>query len=53
LGAAAVEFLDARRDGVLVGMIDGKIAATPLGDVVHRTKPADTALLTLAHTLAQ
>lgn len=52
LGAAAVEFLDAGRNGLLVGSIDGRIAATPLADVAHRTKPVDTTLLALAHTLA-
>jgi 6-phosphofructokinase 1 len=53
LGAAAMEFLDAGRDGILAGMMHGKIAATPLADVVNCTKPADPILLALAHTLAQ
>jgi len=53
LGAAAVEHLAAGHDGSLVGMIDGHVAMTPLGEVVGRTKPLDTRLLELARTLAQ
>ena len=53
LGAAAIEYLDAGRDGVLVGVIDGKVAGTPLADVVDRLKPLDMSLLDLARILAQ
>ena len=53
LGAAAIEHLDAGHDGVLVGLIDGKVVGTPLCDVVGRTKPLDMSLLELARILAQ
>ena len=53
LGAAAVEQLAAGRDGMLLGVIDGKVTGTPLGDVVDRLKPLDMSLLELARTLAQ
>jgi 6-phosphofructokinase 1 len=53
LGAAAVEHVDSGRAGVLVGIIDGKVAATPLSEVVDRTKPLDMRLLELARVLAQ
>lgn len=52
LGAAAVEYLDAGNDGVLLGVIGGKVVGTPLSDVVGRTKPLDMSLLALAHILA-
>jgi 6-phosphofructokinase 1 len=53
LGAAAIEHLDAGHDGVLLGLIDGKVVGTPLCDVVGRTKPLDMSLLELARILAQ
>lgn len=53
LGAAAVEQMAAGHDGVLVGLVDGQVAGTPLADVVGHTKPLDTSLLELARTLAQ
>jgi 6-phosphofructokinase 1 len=53
LGAGAVENLVAGRDGVLVGLIDGKVASTPLADVVGRLKPLDMGLLDMARILAQ
>jgi len=53
LGAAAVEQLAAGRDGMLLGIIDGKLTGTPLSDVVDRLKPLDMSLLELARTLAQ
>jgi len=53
LGAAAVEHVDSGRAGVLVGITDGKVAATPLSEVVDRTKPLDMRLLELARVLAQ
>ena len=53
LGAAAVEHVDSGRAGVLVGIIDGKVGATPLVEVVDRVKPLDMRLLELARVLAQ
>ena len=38
---------------MLLGVIDGKVTGTPLGDVVDRLKPLDMSLLELARTLAQ
>ncbi len=52
LGAGAVEQLDAGRHGVLVGLIGGQVACTPLGDVVRPKAPPDPALLELARVLA-
>ena len=52
LGAAAVESLYANEHGVLLGMIDGKVASTPLSEVVAATKPLDMRLLELAQVLA-
>lgn len=52
LGAAAVEALaDGARD-VLVGLTAGRIARTPLRDVVGRRKPLDPALLDIARIMA-
>lgn len=53
LGAEAVAQIDAGHAGVLVGSIDGRIAATPLAEVVDRKKPLDLSLLTLARALAK
>ena len=53
LGAAAVEHLARGQHGVLVGMIDNRIKATPLGDIIGKTKTIDRDLLDLARTLAQ
>jgi 6-phosphofructokinase 1 len=53
LGAAAVDQLADGRHGVLVGMINGKVATTPLGEVVGRKKPLDLHMLDLAHVLAR
>jgi 6-phosphofructokinase 1 len=52
LGAAAVDSLAAGRHGVLLGMLRGEIAATPLAEVGGRMRPADAALLALARTMA-
>jgi 6-phosphofructokinase 1 len=52
LGAAAVDSLAAGRHGLLVGMLQGKVGATPLADIGGRTRPADAALLELARTMA-
>lgn len=53
LAAAAVEQLANGTHGVLVGKIGGKIATTPLDEVVRCTKPLDPKLLKLAHVLAK
>jgi 6-phosphofructokinase 1 len=52
LAAAAVEQLDAGNSGVLLGMLDGQVRATPLAEVAGRTKPADQELIALAQVLA-
>jgi 6-phosphofructokinase 1 len=52
LGAAAVESFYANEHGILLGMINGKVASTPLSEVVTATKPLDTRLLELAQVLA-
>jgi 6-phosphofructokinase 1 len=51
LGAAAIEHLQAGQHAILLGLIDGRIAATPLVEVVGATKPLDTRLLELAQVL--
>jgi 6-phosphofructokinase 1 len=53
LGAAATEQLAKGANGVLVGMIRGEVAATPLSDVANNRKPLDLRLLELAHVLAR
>lgn len=53
LGAAAVETIAAGRDGVLMGWLGGKVAATPLADVAGKTKPADRELVALAEVLSR
>lgn len=53
LGAAAVDRLAEGIHGVLVGMINGQVAATPLDKVVGRKKPLDISLLDLAQVLAR
>jgi 6-phosphofructokinase 1 len=53
LGAAAAQHVERGEHGVLVGLIRGSVVATPLGEVVNRTKPLDLELLQLARTLAR
>jgi len=53
LGAAATDQLADGSQGVLVGMINGGVATTPLSEVVNRRKPLDLRLLELAHVLAR
>jgi 6-phosphofructokinase 1 len=53
LGAAATERLARGEHGLLVGLLKGEIAATPLAEVVSRTKPLDAGLLKLAGILAR
>ena len=52
LGAAAVESLAAGRHGLLLGMLRGEIAATPLADIAGRMRPADAGLVELARSMA-
>jgi 6-phosphofructokinase 1 len=53
LGSAAVEHLGQGRHGLLLGLINGKVAATPLAEIIHQKKPLDLNLLTLARNLAR
>jgi 6-phosphofructokinase 1 len=53
LGAASTEQLANNTPGVLVGMINGNVATTPLGEVVGRKKPLDLRLLDLANVLSR
>jgi 6-phosphofructokinase 1 len=53
LGAAAIEYLDGSRHGVLLGIVDGKVTPTALSAVVNAKKPLDNRLLSLASSLAQ
>jgi 6-phosphofructokinase 1 len=53
LGAAAVERLEARQHGVLLGIVDGELTATALADLVHARKPLDPKWLKLARVLAR
>jgi len=52
LGDAAVECLARGESGVLVGILCGEIASTPLGEVAGRTRPANAELLELARVMA-
>jgi 6-phosphofructokinase 1 len=53
LGAAATERLAAGEHGVLVGVLRGEVAATPLAAVAGRTTPLDLRLLELARVLSR
>ena len=53
LGAGATECLADSRHNVLVGSVDGRIAATPLAQVVRNKKALDSSLLQLATVLAR
>jgi 6-phosphofructokinase 1 len=53
LGVAAMESLIRGEHGVLVGLLDNKLAATPLSGVVGRNKPPDLSLLDLAEMLSK
>jgi 6-phosphofructokinase 1 len=53
LGAGAVAALDRGESGVLVGMIDGRVTATPYAEIVGKQKPLDPELWKLAHVLAR
>jgi 6-phosphofructokinase 1 len=52
LGAAAIETMANGRQGVLVGIIKGDIAVTPLAAIAGRMRPADASLLELARVMA-
>ncbi len=52
LGVAAVRRLAAGEHGILVGVVDGQEAATPLVECSLRTKGPEPELLDLAHMLA-
>jgi 6-phosphofructokinase 1 len=52
-GAAATDQLASDQSGVLVGLVKGEIAVTPLAEIVGRRKPLDLSLLKLADVLAQ
>jgi 6-phosphofructokinase 1 len=53
LAAAAAESLARGEHGVLIGLLDGKIAATPIDEVVANRKSLDPSLLELAGILAK
>jgi 6-phosphofructokinase 1 len=53
LGAAAVGCLARGEKGVLVGLLQGRIATTPLEEVVANKKPLDLTLFELAKVLAR
>lgn len=53
LGAAATEHLARGEYGVLMGLLKGEIAATPLAEVLANEKPLDLRLLELAQVLAK
>ncbi len=53
LGAAATEYLARGEYGILVGLLNSQITATPLADVVANKKPLDLQLLELAQVLAR
>jgi 6-phosphofructokinase 1 len=52
LGAAAIETLATGKHGVLVGLIKGDIATTPLVEIAGKMRPADASLLELARIMA-
>jgi len=53
LGASATEHLARGEHGILVGLLKGEMAATPLAEVVANKKPLDLQLLALARVLAK
>ena len=52
LGAAAVEQLHAGHYGVLLGIVQGRVCATPLAEILTLKKQLDPRLLELADVLA-
>jgi 6-phosphofructokinase 1 len=53
LGAAAVERIDAKQHGILLGIVGGELTATALAEVSHAGKPLDPKWLKLARMLAR
>ena len=53
LGAAAVDRLRSGEHGILVGLLKGEMATTPLAEVVANKKPLDQRLLDLLGVLAK
>lgn len=51
-GVAAVHQLEQQRDGVLIGLLDGEVSATPLEEVITNKKKLDPKLLEMARILA-
>jgi 6-phosphofructokinase 1 len=53
LAAAATEHIARNHFGVLMGLLRGEVAATPLGEIIGKHKPLDPCLLQLAGVLAK
>lgn len=53
LGAAAIERLEARQHGILLGIVGAELTASPLAEVSHSKKPLDPHWLRLARMLAR
>lgn len=53
LAAHAVEAMDQGQSGVLVGMLKGETATTPLSEIAGRQKPLDPKLFELSKVLAR
>jgi len=53
LGSAATDCLARGEHGVLIGLLQGKIAVTPLSEVVSKKKPLDLSLWKMAQVLAR
>jgi 6-phosphofructokinase 1 len=53
LAAHAVEVMDQGQSGVLVGMLKGEMATTPLSEIAGRQKPLDPKLFELSKVLAR
>lgn len=51
LGANAIQALARGESGVLSGMRNGKVATTPLSEIVGQTKPLDPEMIALAKSL--
>lgn len=51
LGAAATAHLESNKHALLLGLVRGRITATPLSEVVSNKKTLDLNLLDLAHVL--
>ena len=53
LGAAAIETIDRKEYGVMMGLVGGDIKATPLAEVAANHKKLDLNLMKLAQVLAE